>query len=120
MKIILWIVGIVVGGFVLLLAVGSGQRSWLRLPTAVDSSSANNGARSSWAQGSNGSWVQVSDTPENEANRANDEKARQRNGIAYCWTEQARKSLDPATARFVAATCEKMEADFVRDFNNKP
>ncbi len=35
-----------------------------------------------------------------------------RGAIELCWKEQQRKSLDPATARFVASTCERMESEF--------
>jgi hypothetical protein len=33
-----------------------------------------------------------------------------RNTIDACWEEQSRKSHSPAVARFVAGTCESLEA----------
>ena len=36
----------------------------------------------------------------------------EKDAISYCWEQQARKSLDPATARFAASACERMESDF--------
>lgn len=43
-----------------------------------------------------------------------------RRAIEACWTDQKRPSLDPATARLAAATCERMEADFVEKYGVKP
>lgn len=40
--------------------------------------------------------------------------------IERCWEQQARKSLAPAEARFVAAACEKMEADFKSRYKRAP
>lgn len=40
--------------------------------------------------------------------------------IEVCWEDQKRKSLDPATQRFVASVCEGMEAKFVSKFGRKP
>jgi predicted amidophosphoribosyltransferase len=48
----------------------------------------------------------VGSSPEAEA-RMKDERA-----IELCWNEQKRPSLEPEEARFVAAACEKMEADY--------
>lgn len=53
-------------------------------------------------------------SPETEA-RWRDEE-----GIKTCWEYQAKKSLDPATARFHAAVCEKMEADFRTRYHREP
>lgn len=36
----------------------------------------------------------------------------EKDAISYCWEQQARKSLDPSTARFAASACERMESDF--------
>ncbi len=51
-----------------------------------------------------------------------DGKARshERDVIAYCWQQQERKSIEPAMARFVAGTCEKLEADFRVKWNREP
>ena len=38
-------------------------------------------------------------------------RAEKRAAIDLCWQEQSRKSLDPASGRFVAGACEKMEAE---------
>jgi hypothetical protein len=35
-----------------------------------------------------------------------------RKAIELCWQDQARKSLDPGTARFVAGMCETLEGDY--------
>jgi hypothetical protein len=48
------------------------------------------------------------------------EKFRQKDVIKTCWEEQARKSLDPGTARFVASTCERMEGDFIEKYRERP
>lgn len=39
-------------------------------------------------------------------------KAHARRAIDLCWSEQARKSITPGEARFIAGACEKMERDF--------
>lgn len=49
-----------------------------------------------------------------------DAKGRERAAIRLCWEDQQRKSLDPATARFVAGTCEKMERDFKARYGVSP
>ncbi len=54
------------------------------------------------------------ETPEDK------QKARERAAIKLCWEEQARKSLDPATARFVASTCEMMEGKFKEKYRVNP
>lgn len=43
-------------------------------------------------------------------------KHRARDKINLCWEEQRRKSLTPADQRFIASVCEKLEAEFVRDY----
>lgn len=95
MKVIVWILTAVVGGFALLLIIGAMSK-----PPHV----------SGYTQ-TNGKWV---------AADPGDRKNEARNGIAACWKDQARKSLDPATARFVAGTCEKMESDFFTQWGYKP
>lgn len=55
--------------------------------------------------------------PESPADK---EKAHKRGAIKQCWEQQARKSFAPDVARFVASACEKMEADFERQFGVKP
>lgn len=47
-------------------------------------------------------------------------KSRARSAIDLCWKEQKRASNPPEQARFIAATCEKMEADFVEQYKVKP
>lgn len=66
-----WLIVVPVGGFLLLMLIGS-----------------------------------CSGTPESRA-----AKSRQSSAIALCWQEQAKKSNDPATARLIAETCEKMAAE---------
>lgn len=48
------------------------------------------------------------------------EKFSAREHIEACWKEQARKSFDPATARFVAGTCEMLEREFFTKYGHKP
>jgi hypothetical protein len=33
---------------------------------------------------------------------------------ANCWTEYDRKVFDPATKRFIAGACEKLDAEYLR------
>ena len=40
--------------------------------------------------------------------------------IKLCWEDQARKSLPPAQARFIAGACERMEADFRTKYRRNP
>lgn len=40
------------------------------------------------------------------------EKGKERDAIALCWKDYERKSLDPATKRFVASACELLEKRF--------
>lgn len=53
-------------------------------------------------------------TPEGQA------KARARDAIDLCWSEQKRKSLAPGESQFVAAACERMESDFVSKYGVRP
>lgn len=48
------------------------------------------------------------------------DRTAQREVIAACWEEQARKSLEPGTARLVAGACERLEADFRQKWNREP
>lgn len=43
-----------------------------------------------------------------------------KDAISLCWKEQERKSLAPGTQRFIAGTCEKMEADYRTQFGRNP
>lgn len=54
------------------------------------------------------------------SNAPMDTKTRDREAIKLCWEEQSRKSLDPATARFAASTCEMMEREFRGKHNAQP
>lgn len=56
----------------------------------------------------------ASSTPEGKA------KINDRLAIDECWKDQARKSHDPGTARFVAQVCEKMEAQFITKHGSRP
>lgn len=47
-----------------------------------------------------------------EPSPAEKEMSSARASIKLCWSDHDRKSLDPATKRFVAGTCEMMEQDF--------
>lgn len=67
-----WLLGVPVGGFVLVMVIGSCAG---RDPNVVS-------------------------------------RVSEKDAISYCWEQQARKSLDPATARFAASACERMESDF--------
>lgn len=48
------------------------------------------------------------------------EKTAKRHAIEHCWSEQERKSLDPASARFVAGACESLEAQFEKRYGHRP
>lgn len=48
------------------------------------------------------------------------EKSTQRAAIKLCWEEQSRKSLDPASQRFVAGACEMMERRFEQAYGVRP
>lgn len=50
----------------------------------------------------------------------NDPKHNDRAAISVCWTEQSKKSNDPATARFMAGACEKAEAEFKTKYGVSP
>jgi predicted nucleic acid-binding Zn ribbon protein len=45
------------------------------------------------------------------------ERANAKKNIDFCWSEP---SFDPATARFVAGACEKMEADYREKYGRSP
>jgi hypothetical protein len=47
-------------------------------------------------------------------------RSRQRDVIRRCWDEQEKKSLSPELARFVAGTCEKLEANYRTKWNREP
>jgi hypothetical protein len=49
-----------------------------------------------------------------------DERYKAKEAIGLCWETQARKSLTPETARFVAGTCERMEDDFTQKRGFRP
>lgn len=49
-----------------------------------------------------------------------EERARARDAISLCWEEQSRKSLDPASARFVAGACELLEERYAAKYRRKP
>lgn len=49
-----------------------------------------------------------------------EQKSMARQSIEICWEDQQRKSLDPATQRFVAGVCESMESKFVAKYGHKP
>lgn len=53
-------------------------------------------------------------SPEQEA------KSRERYAIELCWEDQKRKSLDAATAQFVAGACEEMERRFKAQYGVNP
>ncbi|WP_152929669.1 MULTISPECIES: hypothetical protein [Serratia] len=48
------------------------------------------------------------------------EKSQARDAIKLCWEEHDRKSLDEGAKRFIAGTCEKMEAKFKNKYGVKP
>lgn len=56
----------------------------------------------------------VGNTPEAKARMAS------KDAISLCWKEQERKSLTPGAQRFVAGTCEKMEADYRAKWGRNP
>lgn len=47
-------------------------------------------------------------------------RAQSKATIKQCWIEQARKSLDPGTARFAASACEQMEKDYRTRWGSNP
>ncbi|UIS24885.1 hypothetical protein PP290_gp01 [Aeromonas phage pAEv1818] len=48
------------------------------------------------------------------------EKSQARDAIKLCKEDNARNSLDDNSKRFVAETCEKMEASFKRKYGVNP
>lgn len=49
-----------------------------------------------------------------------EEKAKARGVIDLCWKDQKRPSVDPATARFIASTCERLEDEFKKKYGHRP
>lgn len=47
-------------------------------------------------------------------------KNNRRNAIGLCWSEYDKKSLAPDVKRFVAKSCEDMEALYVKDYGSRP
>lgn len=95
MKILTWILSLAVAGFILLMAIGmAAKKPHVSGYTQI-----------------NGKWVAADE---------GDRKDAARNGIANCWSEQARKSLAPDVARYAAKMCEGMEATFMQDYREKP
>lgn len=45
---------------------------------------------------------------------------REEDAIKICWEEQARKSLDPSTARYAASLCEELERRYTQKHGRKP
>nr|CAP47954.1 putative integron gene cassette protein [uncultured bacterium] len=52
--------------------------------------------------------------------QADPAKQQARDAISLCREGQADELLDIETRRFVRATCDKMEQDFVRKYGHKP
>ena len=48
------------------------------------------------------------------------ERAKHRDAIELCWSDYEKKSLDPATKRFVAGACESMERKYEAQLGRKP
>jgi len=48
------------------------------------------------------------------------ERQTARLAIELCWKEQSSKSLDPATQRFIAGSCEMMEREFRAKYGVDP
>jgi hypothetical protein len=48
------------------------------------------------------------------------EKSQARSTIDFCWSEQSKKSNDPATARLMASQCERMESEFKTKYGVNP
>lgn len=48
------------------------------------------------------------------------ERQRQRDAIAQCWSEQSRKSLDVGTSQFVAGSCETLEERYRKRWGRNP
>jgi uncharacterized protein YihD (DUF1040 family) len=49
-----------------------------------------------------------------------EQQSRDKERVAYCWTQQSLKSNTPAKARMIAGICEDYEADYVTAYNSKP
>ncbi|WP_395300138.1 hypothetical protein V1599_12425 [Enterobacter sp. ECC-175] len=48
------------------------------------------------------------------------DKSKERYAIQYCWEQYDRKSLNADEKRFIAGSCEKMEAKFKDKYGVKP
>jgi len=48
-----------------------------------------------------------------------EEKWRAKETIDLCWEDQGRKSHTPATARFVAGTCEMLEREYLEKYGRR-
>ncbi|WP_312566184.1 hypothetical protein [Comamonas sp.] len=49
-----------------------------------------------------------------------DPSADQRAAIDLCWKDHQNPALDDATKRFVASTCQSMEADYLKKHGRNP
>jgi hypothetical protein len=54
------------------------------------------------------------------AGNSPNDKQQARDAIAACWEQQAKKSLEPSVARFVASTCERMQDEFRQKYGHAP
>lgn len=55
-----------------------------------------------------------------ESGEEKDTKVKDRYAITYCWEQYERKSLTDEEKRFIAGSCEKMEAKFEDKYGTKP
>lgn len=95
MKVLTWILGLAVGAMVLLFMGGTFLKpSHISGYTQID-----------------GQWVTADPVVR---------KDEARKKIEICWSDQAKKSLEPSTARYVASMCEKWEDKFMQDYQEKP
>jgi hypothetical protein len=58
--------------------------------------------------------VVAGSTPEAKA------RARDKEAIELCWRGQKDPTFEPATARFIASTCQKMESDYTAKYGSAP
>lgn len=56
----------------------------------------------------------LSNTPDGQA------RAHQRSIIELCWQDYHRKSIPPDQKHHIAATCERLETDYRRQFGRRP
>ena len=47
-------------------------------------------------------------------------RERERDVIGICWDDQKKKSLPPDQARFIASTCEMLEAKYRKEHGRNP